>query len=68
MVVGTVHHVSRVDKLVSGAFHAQLNLGIAQHDLPPANRQQMVESGPVELNSVSSKADSNMTEDGVLRL
>lgn len=30
MVVGAVHHVRGVDEVVAGAFHAQLDFGVAQ--------------------------------------
>lgn len=35
VVLSTVQRVSSVDKLVPGATHPQLRLGVAQDDLPP---------------------------------
>lgn len=39
VVIGTVHHISCMDELVAGAFHAQLRLRIPQDNLPPAETE-----------------------------
>lgn len=36
MVVCTVHHVSCVNELITGASHTQLNLSVAKNHLPSA--------------------------------
>lgn len=40
MVLGTVQHVSSMDKLVACATHPQLCFSVAQNDLPPAEEEE----------------------------